>query len=386
MNHLKLLLGFAALFLSSCPQSSIARDSPFTRHGTGPRYWIAYEECFVTNVPLSEERWKANIDWMEKTFKPYGYDMICNDGWIEAAQTVNENGYITKYNSDWKNGFSYWTKYLQERGMKMGVYYNPMWLTRAAYEQNLPVKGTSYHTRDIVGYKSFNDPLYWVDVDKPGAKEWIQNYVRYFKEMGVAYLRIDFLENYETNYGTRRYEQALAWIAEAAAAYHCKVAAGIAQDVLRVRAGEYISVRGDGDTDGALHVADDVPVGASCVHLRAGTAVNHDGRRSCLLADLRKLNCVDAAVIPALAEFDRDGLIHRGHDGLDYPPRKLRRLHQRRAVSGFDDLPDRAPHIYIEDIRAGIPQRHARGLGHYLRLVAEDLHGAGVFLRRDIQE
>ena len=59
MNHLKLLLGFAALFLSSYPQSSIARDSPFTRHGTGPRYWIAYEECFVTNVPLSEERWKA---------------------------------------------------------------------------------------------------------------------------------------------------------------------------------------------------------------------------------------------------------------------------------------------------------------------------------------
>lgn len=216
MNHLKLLLGFAALFLSSCPQSSIARDSPFTRHGTGPRYWIAYEECFVTNVPLSEERWKANIDWMEKTFKPYGYDMICNDGWIEAAQTVNENGYITKYNSDWKNGFSYWARYLQERDMKMGVYYNPMWLTRAAYEQNLPVKGTSYRTRDIVGYKSFNDPLYWVDVDKPGAKEWIQNYVRYFKEMGVTYLRIDFLENYETNYGTRRYEQALAWIAEAA--------------------------------------------------------------------------------------------------------------------------------------------------------------------------
>lgn len=112
MNHLKLLLGFAALFLLSCPQSSVARDSPFTRHGTGPRYWIAYEECFVTNVPLSEERWKANIDWMEKTFKPYGYDMICNDGWIEAAQTVNENGYITKYNSDWKNGFSYWVRYL----------------------------------------------------------------------------------------------------------------------------------------------------------------------------------------------------------------------------------------------------------------------------------
>ncbi len=34
--------------------------------------------------------------------------------------------------------------------------------------------------------------------------------------MGVVYLRIDFLENYENNYGTIKYEQALKWIMEAA--------------------------------------------------------------------------------------------------------------------------------------------------------------------------
>lgn len=56
MNYTKWILGLATIFLSFCPHSSVARDSPFTRHGTGPRYWIAYEECFVTNVPLSEER------------------------------------------------------------------------------------------------------------------------------------------------------------------------------------------------------------------------------------------------------------------------------------------------------------------------------------------
>ena len=179
-------------------------------------FWLAHcQACSVPEIGNVFNRANLRYDFVTGYLEDVdSWNEI--DGWIEAAQTVNENGYITKYNSDWKNGFSYWTKYLQERGMKMGVYYNPMWLTRAAYEQNLPVKGTSYHTRDIVGYKSFNDPLYWVDVDKPGAKEWIQNYVRYFKEMGVAYLRIDFLENYETNYGTRRYEQALAWIAEAA--------------------------------------------------------------------------------------------------------------------------------------------------------------------------
>jgi alpha-glucosidase len=91
-----------------------------------------------------------------------------------------------------------------------------MWLTKAAYDQNVPVKGTSYHARDIVGPKSFNDALYWVDAGKPGAKEWIQGYVNHFKKLGSKYLRIDFLENYETNYGTAKYDQALGWIKEVA--------------------------------------------------------------------------------------------------------------------------------------------------------------------------
>jgi hypothetical protein len=90
-----------------------------------------------------------------------------------------------------------------------------MWLTKAAYDQNVKVKGTSYRARDIVG-KSFNDPLYWVDLAKPGAKEWIQGYVNQFIEIGVKFLRIDFLENYERNYGTEKYAQALQWIKEAA--------------------------------------------------------------------------------------------------------------------------------------------------------------------------
>lgn len=204
------------IFLLNNIQVSIARDSPFTRKGTGPKYWIAYEYCFDTNQPIPESRWKDNIDWMVTNLKSYGFDMICNDGWIEAAQTIDENGYILKYNSDWQNGFKYWSDYLKDKGMKMGVYYNPMWLTRTAYNQNVKVKGTNFHTKDIVGTKPFNGELHWVDVEKPGAKEWIQGYVNYFKSIGTTYLRIDFLENYETKYGKENYEQALKWIMEAA--------------------------------------------------------------------------------------------------------------------------------------------------------------------------
>lgn len=205
------------LSLSLACANLYARDSKYTRHGTGPKYWIAYEWCFDHDLPVPEDRWKKNIDWMSGTLKDFGYDMICNDGWIEAAQTINGNGYITKYCSDWQNGFEYWNKYIADKGMKVGVYYNPMWMTRAAYFADCPVAGTQdVTTMDIAGDYKFNDKLFWVDVNKPGAKQWIKGYVRYFIDLGVSYLRIDFLENYERNYGTEAYETALKWISEEA--------------------------------------------------------------------------------------------------------------------------------------------------------------------------
>lgn len=203
------------LLLATC-WSAIAQQGPYNRMGAGPKYWIAYEYCWETNSPIPEDRWKANIDWINDTFKSFGYDMICNDGWIEAAQTVNEYGYITKYNDQWDHGFAYWSDYLAQRDMKMGVYYNPMWMTKTAYEKNLKIKGSKNRTKDIVGSIPFNEPLYWVDTEKEGAKEWIQGYVEYFIALGATYLRIDFLENYERNYGTAKYIQALEWIREAA--------------------------------------------------------------------------------------------------------------------------------------------------------------------------
>src|SRR5690606_5492702 len=179
-----------------------AKDGPFTRKGTGPKYWIAYEYCWETNTPMPEDRWKANIDWVEANFKSYGYDMVSNDGWIEASKIVDQNGYIIKYNDQWEHDFQYWSDYLRPRDMKLGVYYNPMWMTKAAFEKNVKVKGTEFRAQDIAGPISFNEPLYWVDTGKAGAKEWIQGYVEHFIEIGATYLRIDFLENYERNYGT----------------------------------------------------------------------------------------------------------------------------------------------------------------------------------------
>lgn len=211
---------FAILLVLSmlplAPSDIGARDSKYTGKGTGPRYWIAYEYCYDLNRPMTELRWKCNIDWMAETFRDCGYDMISNDGWIETAQTIDENGYITKYNSDWEHGFAYWNEYIESKGMKAGIYYNPLWMTKTAFQNDCPVKGASVTARQIAGYHSFNSELHWVDVDKPGAEQWVKGYVRHFINLGAVFLRIDFLENYENNYGTERYEKALKWIAEEA--------------------------------------------------------------------------------------------------------------------------------------------------------------------------
>lgn len=191
-------------------------QNEYLAKGTGPKYWIAYEYCYDNNIAIPEDLWKSNIDWVNDNLKSYGYDMVCNDGWIEAAQTINENGYVTKYNSGWQHDFVYWSKYLSDRKLKTGIYYNPMWITAEAYKQNAAVLGTNFHIRDIVGDRPFNDALHWVDASKPGAREWVKGYVSYFKNIGATYLRVDFLENYENNYGTANYNKVLGWIHEAA--------------------------------------------------------------------------------------------------------------------------------------------------------------------------
>lgn len=94
---------------------------------TGPLYWCTYEKQFTENTFMPEERFKENIDWVAKEFVPYGYEMVCTDGWIEDSFCINENGYLTRHHDSWKHDWKYWADYLNERGMALGVYYCGAW-------------------------------------------------------------------------------------------------------------------------------------------------------------------------------------------------------------------------------------------------------------------
>jgi len=425
--------------------TAFAQDSEFTRQGAGPMYFSTYEYQYTKNTYMSEDRFKNNIDWMAKNFKPYGYDMVTTDGWIEGSTLLDRNGYVVSHNNKWMthplgskeesnlgqlqngdfedgtngwkvetNGWSgvdsndayegsklwayhpdphtakvsqnvkglengnytvtarvkfpngdvgnfvngtekanmklkdftdikegetapeqvvelkgnslideagkaryglfevqaqvtngqltiefnidatandssfqldnvelyktgekpveenepfqypsekypeghtwkYWGDYLHEKGMKFGVYYNPLWISPEVvkHPDKYTVQGTEnnqggpIYVADLIDQGDPNDStdgdrfsggnpnassLYWLNVNHPGAEQYLKGYIKYFADQGVDFLRVDFLSWYETgeeeNLGKvgqaheKEYETALKWMSEAAKKYH----------------------------------------------------------------------------------------------------------------------------------------------------------------------
>ena len=104
----------------------------FRPGGPGPLYWSTYDYENVLNTIIPESVWKTNIDWVAETFRDYGYTMVCTDGWIDNTQKVTKHGYIVSQADDWEHDWAWWANYLKSKGMQLGVYYNPLWVTKSA--------------------------------------------------------------------------------------------------------------------------------------------------------------------------------------------------------------------------------------------------------------
>ena len=224
---------------------------------TGPLYWMAYESPFEQDHFLEEYRWDKNLEWLVNDgYVAAGYDMMSTDGWVEGAQEINENGYVTKYNAGWNKTWKGMADQLAAKGVKLGVYYDPLWVTAAAYNSDAKIVGTDIPVRSLINteYGHFSNfkpqdipavdsissqswckigqpALYWLDADKPGAEEYVKGYVKFFADQGVSFLRVDFLGWYENGiggdgmqngkpaFGTARYAKALKWMSEACDQY-----------------------------------------------------------------------------------------------------------------------------------------------------------------------
>ena len=171
-----------------------------------PLYWSVYEYCWnqskngVANedMDISPDEWDNIIDWVARDLKPYGYDMICTDGFIPMIAD-DESGYMTRYGS---MPLEELIARCRAKGLKVGVYDNPLWLHGP---DDTPIPGTDvtfgdlkYKSGDKIDNSGHDDTWFsWVVASHKGAKEYIDGFFKHFSEMGVDYIRIDFLSWYE---------------------------------------------------------------------------------------------------------------------------------------------------------------------------------------------
>lgn len=221
------------------PVIEIPDDTEYHKY-KAPLYWSVYEYCKKqedagsTKIDIAEGTWQDIIDFVAEHMKPYGFDMICTDGFIAMDGTTepDEYGYMTRYGDMRLDKLVAMCK---AKGLKLGVYDNPLWV-HGPHETL--VKGTNVRLGDLlykqgedeVQHPEGNDVFPWLVASRKGSKEFIYGFFEYFKNMGVDYIRMDFLSWYEDGfdryagiqgrgYGREEYRLALKYICEAAKKY-----------------------------------------------------------------------------------------------------------------------------------------------------------------------
>lgn len=195
-----------------------------------PLYWSVYEHHYLqpddhTNY-ISEEEFMKNIDWVEENLLPYGYEMIAVDGWGDVTQ-LNENGYRTTHSRHWEHDYEWWANHLASRGMRLGMYDNPLWVHTSAVDAEATIVNTDIPLENIVDRDEDSLWFTWVQVDREGAEEYVKGYVQHYADMGIRFLNVDFLSWFEDGFdknlgdvGSDRprehYIKAMRWIKEAA--------------------------------------------------------------------------------------------------------------------------------------------------------------------------
>lgn len=204
-----------------------------------PLYWSVYEYCYEqsqqgvaeADMDISAEEWDKIIDWVASDLKPYGYDMICTDGFIPML-AKDGTGYMTHYGS---MALKDLVAKCKAKGIKVGVYDNPLWIHGP---RETKIEGTDYDFSSLYynGSTSVQNPnaedrwFHWAVAENPGTREFIDGFFKHYKDLGIDYIRMDFLSWYEDGkdrnmgvvgrgYGRGSYARALSYIAESAKKY-----------------------------------------------------------------------------------------------------------------------------------------------------------------------
>ncbi len=157
---------------------------------------------FLRDKP-TEEKIKAQALAMSTSgLLAAGYEFVNLDDfyYLNPATTVDEYGRWVVDSSTFPSGMASLSEYIHGLGEKFGMYVTPG-IPVAAYEQNTPIEGTSFHARDIVSdtttfainYNFRDGAMYTIDYDKnpEAAQAFLNSWANQLASFGIDYLKID---------------------------------------------------------------------------------------------------------------------------------------------------------------------------------------------------
>ena len=165
---------------------------------------------------------------------------IVTDGF---ASMSGDDGYMTRYSRTAKDESSPEVPLttivakLKAKGLKLGVYDSPFWYHYTNPNAVIPgtdgikVSSLAYDPakdKDIK-HPGSKDQFGWVVTDHPGAEQYFEGFFKHYSDLGVKFVRMDFLSWYEDGmnytdvidkgYGRERYVKGMQWINKYAQKY-----------------------------------------------------------------------------------------------------------------------------------------------------------------------
>lgn len=226
-----LVLVSAAVFqaFTSKPKTELTQNNNATLKKevlVAPRPPMGWNSFDAYDCRINEAEYRQTVEFMDKNLKKFGWDYAVIDYVWFNHSPGNWNNPKRRYGhpdirmtADGKpldklvmdeygrlmpseirfpsaaggTGFKALADWVHSKGLKFGIHIM-RGIPRQAYFENLPIKGTKYHAKDIAepwDTCNWQNNLYGVDPTKPGAQEYYNSLFELYAAWGVDFIKAD---------------------------------------------------------------------------------------------------------------------------------------------------------------------------------------------------
>lgn len=184
----------------------IAQEDVTTLAATPPMGWNSWDSYGLT---ITEEQFKANVEWFNQHLKPYGWQyVVIDEGWYlqhpenaatkgaDQGYTLDANGrYLpapNRFPSSGNAGLKPIGDYVHSLGLKFGIHII-RGIPKEGVEKNLPIAGSSFHAADAANTSDlcrWNHDNYGLKANAAG-QAYYDSLAKLYASWGLDFIKVD---------------------------------------------------------------------------------------------------------------------------------------------------------------------------------------------------